>query len=67
MGFLSFFEPMWCRACLVAVAKGCNKASLKVPAAGWGQILAFSLIARFACVKISTVDGRVLVVLTYGL
>ena len=56
---------MWCRACLVA--DGCNKASLKVPAAGWGQILAFSLIARFACVKISTVDGRVLVVLMYGL
>ena len=56
---------MWCRWSLVA--DGGNKASLKVPAAGWGQILAFSLIARFACVKISTVDGRVLVVLTYGL
>ena len=56
---------MWCRG--FSVADGCKKARLKVPAAGWGQILAFSLIARFVCLKISAVDVRVLDDLSYGL
>ena len=56
---------MWCRG--FSVADGCNKACLKVPAAGWGQILALSLIARFVCLKISTVDVRAFVDLSYGL